>query len=215
MSIEFVGPEPRAPTPVPAPPTGSALPGRLLGAAAAAAGVVALVGVNLTLYAVVRTASIVDFDGTTYRVSRIPVDAFGTSTPVRLTSADGLALSDLTSTVSVPDGVSYGPWWLGLGVALLVAGVWALLRPRSTPPVAFVAALGGLLLGSLGAAWLAARAVVGTSVPQIRLVAAPAPGLWFLLAGGALALLAALARVVAPHVHRRRTDVHDPGPATA
>ena len=209
VSVEFVEPSSSLSSSAgaeAAPPLGargSAARGRVLGAAAAVAGVLTLVATQVTLYAVVRTAAIVDFDGTDYRVARIPVDAFGHATPVALTTSRGVALSDYTSTVSTAAGISYGPWWLALGVALLLAAGWCLLRPRASAPAPVVAALGGVLLGSLGAAWLAARTVAGTSVPQIRFAASPGVGLWLLLAAGALALLAALASFV--RVPRRRT----------
>lgn len=201
MSVEFVEPDTGADASAPPVPRTSALPGRLVGTAAAVAGVVTLVATQGTLYTVVRTASIVDFDGTTTRVARIPVDAFGHSTPVLVDSAHGLALSDVGATVSAPEGIAYGPWWLGLGAALLVVAVWCVARPRSSAPLVGLAALGGALLGSVGAAWLSARTVTRTSVPQIRLTAAPAPGLWLLVGAGALALLAAAARQLRP---RRR-----------
>lgn len=204
MSVEFV--EPGASTATPTAPVvrTSPVPGRVLGAAAAVAGVVTLVALQVSLYAVVRTASIVDFDGTTTRVARIPVDAYGHSAPVPVDSARGPALSDVGVAVRVPDGISYAPWWLGLGIALLAAGVWGLLRPRSAALVAVVAALGGVLLGSLGAAWLSARAVSRTSVPQIRFDASPGPGLWLLVAAGGLALLAPLLGLAALRLHPRR-----------
>lgn len=223
MSIEFVEPEEVA-TPVdgPLPADGhaagalsrtSVLAGRVLGAVAAVAAILVGVAMLLPLYTVDRTAFVIDFDGTSTQDAHIPYDAFGHPDTVPLITgadaffstggfAEGSGASGSTLTVSSSDGISYAPWWLGAAAALLVVAVWALVRPRSSRPAALVATLGGLLLGSAGAAWLSIRTVRDDSVPQIRYAADPALGLWLLVAAGGLALLAGLLRATRPPLRR-------------
>lgn len=224
MSIEFVEPdEAAAPGDAPLPGDSttaagaasrtSALPGRVLGAVAAVAAILIGVAMLLPLYTVDRTAFVVDFDGTSTQDAHIPYDAFGHADTVPLVTGADAALSTAgfaegsgaygsTLTVTSSDAISYAPWWLGAAGVLLAVGVWALARPRSPRPAAVVAALGGLLLGSAGAAWLSIRTVRDDSVPQIRYAADPALGLWLLVIAAGLALLAGLLRATRPPLRR-------------
>ncbi|MHA3703196.1 hypothetical protein ACXR2U_13545 [Jatrophihabitans sp. YIM 134969] len=214
MSIEFVDADEEPPA-VPvgvqdtAEPRRRTGPGRWLFAAATAVAAV-LVGVAMLvpLYAVDRTAFVVDFDATTTQDARVPYDAFGHSrtVPLRPSSPAFLTPGDQPYTsvlsVSLDRGVSYGPWWLGLGGALLLVAVAAVVRPRLSALAAVVAALGAALLGSVGAAWLAIRATSDDSIPLIRFQAHPDIGLWLLVVAGALATLAGLLTAAHPPLRR-------------
>lgn len=207
MSIEFVEPEETAATAPPAPVVRpSALPGRLLAGTTGLAAVLVGIAVLAPFHAVERTAFVIDFDGTSTQDARVVYDAFGHADTVPLAVGTGglgggSAYSSVLS-VSLTDGISYAPWWLGVGAALVVLAGWALVRPRSNRAGALVAALGGILLGSVGAAWLQIRTVSADSVPQIRFAAHPDLGLWLLVAAGGLALLAGVLHATRPPVRR-------------